>query len=237
MNWVIDNPYEQPGPWFGGKPLGLISDWRPIQNAFHLKLSSHKISETFSFAEYGSEENARAAAKKFRFEVNLNAGLLRNRVRMLSDDVVEMQLTQGHTQIFDYQDLPVLKKHIWCASKPRKGYINAKTGSKVVHQLLFGHEMDHINDANDTYGLDNRRVNLRLGGAKVRNNNHRLRSTNTSGVNGVTFGKVNRRWTASWFEDGERKRESFTTKQMAINCRKAADLKTGCTNGKRQKRS
>jgi hypothetical protein len=165
-----------------------------------------------------------------------------------------MALTQGFYQIFDLADLPLLQKHKWYANWKTKGYLQAVTKvsgqgdrTQSVHRLLFGRQMDHINASCDSDGLDNRRRNLRPASALLNANNSRLRRQNSSGFNGVSLQITAHAsyWVAAWQENGKTKNKHFrvtpeidseTAKQMAIACRKAADLRTGCTNGRREKR-
>lgn len=94
--------------------------------------------------------------------------------------------------------------------------------------------IDHIDGA---HPLNNCMSNLRDGSNGVNARNMRLSVRNKSGINGVL--RTPTHWIARWREEGKVCTRSFApkiygeepAKQMAIQARAAADLRTGTTNG------
>ena len=112
--------------------------------------------------------------------------------------------------------------------------------NQYFHRLVLP-DVDIV-DHRHGNGLDNRKKNLRDGSDGVNQNNQALLSNNTSGVNGVYFNKTNKRWCATWCENGVLRNKYFSikkygsddkAKQKAIEYRKAKNEITGCTNGDR----
>jgi hypothetical protein len=251
MKWVIPNAYLEPGPWFGGKPAGRIYEEKTFWRV-RICNRNDKICKYFSFSKTVPRESARGMADDWRIEKSLSMELTRNRLRMLSNSVVEMQLTQGYSQIFDIDDLSLLQGYKWYAHRSGRGYIKAltkleKKTNRTTAQLLFGQKMDHINPFCDSDGLDNRRENLRPADYTINNNNRRISNNNKTGINGVRHYHENGAefWMTIWVENGAAKQKRFkvttevnteSARQMAIDLRNTMDLRTGCTNGKRPKR-
>ena len=113
--------------------------------------------------------------------------------------------------------------------------------NQYFHKLVLP-ELDIV-DHIDGKTLDNRKKNLRDGSGGVNNNNMALRNDNISGVNGVSFDETNKRWRATWSENGKNKSMSFSiknygsdeeAKQEAIEHRQVMNEITGSTNGTRK---
>jgi len=70
--------------------------------------------------------------------------------------------------------------------------------------------VDHIN----RNGLDNHKSNLRLVGRRIQSINRGIKSTNTSGVTGVSYYKKTKCWVAQWEDaDGNKCRKYFSLKK------------------------
>ena len=109
------------------------------------------------------------------------------------------------------------------------------------HQLVLP-EVEKVDHRNGN-GLDNRKKNLRDGSGGVNENNQSLHDNNTSGTNGVFFDEPNKRWRATWYENGKQQYKWFSikkygsdekAKQKAIKHRQAMNEITGCLNGERK---
>ena len=104
----------------------------------------------------------------------------------------------------------------------RKPYL----AHRVLWLLKFGdlpkHEIDHV----DHDCTNNLISNLRAVSHKENLQNQTLHSTNTSGVNGVSFHGPTQKWRAQIVVDGEQKHLGvFTIFDDAVAARKAASLK------------
>lgn len=98
---------------------------------------------------------------------------------------------------------------------------------RVIYALYHGYwpgEIDHKNHNRS----DNRIENLREVTHIENHKNRSLNSTNTSGFNGVSFNKRNKKWMARIRHEGEsRYLGLFTDIASAIAARKAANIKYG----------
>lgn len=130
---------------------------------------------------------------------------MRNEILLMTDDVVEIQLSQyDKTTIFDREDLDIVESYSNWAAKPIKKYkgkfqavhtrriSDKKCEHIILHRLIMeapkGMQVDHINGDS----LDNRKSNLRLCTDSQNKGNRGLNSNNTSGYMGVC--KYKDRW-------------------------------------------
>lgn len=120
----------------------------------------------------------------------------------------KIELTQGQVALVDDEDFERINAHKWYAwfSRGTGSYyavrnsptdVNGKRHTIWMHREIMcakpGEQVDHIN--HDT--LDNqRKVNLRLCTASQNQANHRMRSDNTSGFEGVSYFKQRGKWKA-----------------------------------------
>ena len=103
--------------------------------------------------------------------------------------------------------------------------------SMLVHRLIYLYmtgtlpqQVDHINQVRD----DNRWCNIQASTNKKNSRNHTLRSTNTSGWTGVSWGKRENKWRARIMVDGvEKYLGTYYTIEEAVKARKKANLKYG----------
>jgi hypothetical protein len=112
-------------------------------------------------------------------------------------------LTQGKVAIVDDEDYEELNKYKWHAddstglwyAKRNVGIEGKRTTIKMHRQLMGfpeGKEIDHINHD----GLDNRRENLRVCTHGQNQRNHLRRKDNTSGLIGVSWHTIAKKWRA-----------------------------------------
>jgi hypothetical protein len=110
----------------------------------------------------------------------------------------------GYTFYFDLEDFDKIKKYCW--HKHKDGYLrtclyteNGKNKYILMHKLIVLNgdpllEIDHING--NPY--DNRKENLRVVSHKVNMNNAKMRSSNKSGITGLSFSNNEKRWKVSF---------------------------------------
>jgi hypothetical protein len=114
--------------------------------------------------------------------------------------------------------------------------LHGKCRSMKTHRLIWAlHyqdlpcptlEIDHINGVRDDNHIDNMRLVSTLGNQR----NARMRSHNTSGVNGVYWDNSHRKWKAQIVIDGKYKNLGrFDDIEEAASVRKAASIKHGYT--------
>lgn len=120
-------------------------------------------------------------------EIIIEGELCRMKLYNIKGDVVGITL-------IDKDDLDKVKGIKWCLSG---GYIIRGGGKKALslHRHILGADehgtdIDHINH----YGLDNRKINLRLATRSQNNQNQKLRNCNTSGYKGVSWDKERKKW-------------------------------------------
>lgn len=109
-----------------------------------------------------------------------------------------------HTVSVDDEDWDLVSKHKWYVlirgdkveSVQTNVRENGKQTSLYLHQLLMGEvpfgydNIDHI----DRNPLNNCRTNLRFATQREQNINQGMKSTNTSGVKGVSWEKTRNKW-------------------------------------------
>lgn len=103
----------------------------------------------------------------------------------------------------------------------------------LIHRIIYesvngaippGMEIDHI----DHDELNNKISNLRLVSRTENMRNRSLSKNNTSGVNGVSWDKVNNKWRVSFTTDGKTRTVGrFEDLDSAIQCRKGLERAYG----------
>ncbi len=180
-----------PSQWFGGHRMGnvrreeacayavLTKGTRGVDN---ITLAKKK----FSTSEYANIDDACNAANDWLLDKSVEHGLAKNRCRYLSESVIEMQLTGGHTTTFDSDVLENLRAMTWYA-KETCGILYAASGqSRLMHRVVTSNEwecVDHI----DHDGLNNVRSNLRDGSNGINQFNQRAQVNSSTGILGVTI--------------------------------------------------
>jgi len=94
----------------------------------------------------------------------------------------------------------------------------------IVHDEWPADQIDHKNGV----GTDNKLKNLRAATNAQNARNKKLKSTNTSGFNGVRWHSIGKKWNARITIDGKEKSLGmFHRFEDAVEARKAADVKHG----------
>lgn len=109
----------------------------------------------------------------------------------------KIKLKHGEIVLVDNEDFDEINKYKWCLNSA--GYASRRKDthtSILMHRLINstpkGMETDHINGSK----LDNTKENLRNVTHSQNQMHHRIPKTNTSGVKGVVWDKVNKKWQA-----------------------------------------
>lgn len=126
----------------------------------------------------------------------------------VNGELAYVTLTKGYVAVIDVADVALVAPYNWCAHVARKSvYAMRKDGPKsiMLHRFLLGSAAGEEVDHKDGDGLNNRRGNLRPATVHQNQYNQRLKSTNTSGVKGVTWRAKNRTWQAVIQVDGKPK--------------------------------
>lgn len=134
--------------------------------------------------------------------------------------------------LFDIEDYDKISSYYWTSSSTKRGYAEAKDKntrhtiqmSRLVMGVGYGDrvQVDHINHNI----FDNRKQNLRICTISQNNHNVGLRSTNTSGVTGVSWSKKSNKWCVHIQYDGKDHSLGFYNSfDEAVKVRKDAEQK------------
>lgn len=119
----------------------------------------------------------------------------------MTQDIVEVPLSQGLVALIDAADAERVLAHKWTARRSvntfyalRNIYHRGEPRRTVfLHAFLTGYLLTDHRNGN---GLDNRRANLREATRTENNRNVGQRSDNTSGFKGVSWNKQRQKWVA-----------------------------------------
>lgn len=197
---------------------------------------------------YSSRHKTQQEAEERKIEIATRENLVKNIVYIYKNEYYCV-LTRKQIMKFDYRDIEIVDKYIWCAMLAPHGmsfYASSQTqtehGTKSLkfHRLLFpniekGMTVDHINPGET---LDNTRSNLRLATNSMQVVNQRLRLDNKSGIKGVNYRSSNNSWYTQWVDDeGHQRSKTFriskygeTAKEKAIAYRTSIELTTARYN-------
>lgn len=137
--------------WFGGRTQGRVS---PLdEGGWVFDYASHR-------ASFKTEEEAHAYLLHYNQEHNL----IRNRVRCVTPEIMEMELTRRPgaespvITIFDTCDYPKIRNTYWIAVEFRGRLVVQSSQDRIwLHRVLFGSKKARHKTEN---ALDNRRSNL-----------------------------------------------------------------------------
>lgn len=103
--------------------------------------------------------------------------------------------SKGEEFYFDLEDYQKIKKWSWCISS--NGYVittDSEHKRVYMHRTIMNCNKDKIVDHINHNTIDNRKSNLRICTYSNNNMNKGLRQENTSGVSGVSWDKVSKKW-------------------------------------------
>lgn len=98
--------------------------------------------------------------------------------------------------IIDYDDLSKLSSYKWTLSK--QGYAKSRIGEQCIlmHRIIMDCPLKMVVDHVNHNKLDNRKNNLRVCTVQQNLFNSKLMSKSKSGVKGVSYNKILKRWQA-----------------------------------------
>lgn len=109
----------------------------------------------------------------------------------------KIPLTQGKYALVDNADFEKVSVLKWHFDRGYAVYKNNRTTGKVyMHRFILNTKIGKYCDHKNRKGLDNRRNNLRICTQSENIYNAKIHKDNTSGFKGVSWHKINRKWTA-----------------------------------------
>jgi hypothetical protein len=229
--------------WILGKYVGSVFQ-RSRENKWSVvvkKDDGSVVTKTLSFTDETKDEVHKKAIE-IRNALSDANDLTRNKIIIISDDVIEVKLTKSQVMKTDYQFLDLIEKHSVFSTKSEKEcskyYACLEIGSVMTkyHKHITGYDMvDHI----DRDPLNNCLSNLREADHKLNNNNRSKSEAFDTPCLGVSFSKKDNSWRARIKQDGKEVSKNFsitkygneTALKMAIEARQEFNKAYGCNNG------
>lgn len=229
--------------WILGKFAGTVYQ-RSGENKWSVvvkKDDGSVVTKTLPFTDETKDEVYKKAIEIRNALSDANV-LTRNKIRIISDDVIEVKLTKNQIMKTDYKHINLVEKHSICASKsagensPYYAAVMLSAELKMFHGFITGYKMvDHI----DRNPLNNCLINLRETDYKLNNNNRSKSEAFDTPCLGVSFSKRDNAWRARIKQDGKEVGKNFsitkygneTALKMAIEARQEFNKAYGCNNG------
>ena len=177
--------------WILGKYAGTVFQ-RSNKNSWSVVIKKEDgsvVTKTLAFNETNKEELYKKAIE-IRNNLSEQYGLTKNKIRILNDDIIEVELSKDQIMKTDYKFLDTIEKYPVFATKGSrensKYYASILIDNKNVcyHNYITGYEMnDHI----DRDPLNNCLSNLRECDHKINNNNRSKSESSKAIVLGVTY--------------------------------------------------
>lgn len=202
---------------------------------------SKKLSKSFAFSKYESPEHAKMAAEEFQRQKSDELGLTRNKIRVIDNQTIEVQLTKGYVMKTDLQYHEICQRYNMYSSKSGSenseyyAYFDMKLVCTRFHKHITGFEMtDHIN----RNPMDNRMCNLRSTNHKMNNNNRGMnKKCDPDHIMGIRL--MDGYWEARIKQDDKEYSKTFSikdhgfdkAKELAIKQRKELCRMFDCHNG------
>jgi len=245
--------------WQVGKPVGSIlqrEDKKTGSKRYEVRipLNGALKSKSFPFSDDKTQTEAKQNAELWLHSFSNENNLTRNKIRIIDENTIEVQLSKGLVMQTDIQFEKLCQKHSLCStknSKPNAQYyplILIDNKNTLFHKYITGNDMtDHINRD----PMDNRLCNLRATTHKLNNNNRGINRnyTNNRGINkkyendpnhimGVRYVEKDQAWQARIKQNGKEYTKSFSIKKfgdegaknLAIESRKQFGTHFQCQN-------
>jgi hypothetical protein len=242
-NEVLNKDGYPMNKWILGKFTGTIFQ-RAGENKWTIvvkKEDGSAVTKTLPFTDDNKEEVHKKAIE-IRNALSDANDLTRNKIRIISNDVIEVKLTKGQIMKTDYKFLNLIEKHSVFATKSEResskyyACLEINTIMTKYHKHITGYEMvDHI----DRDPLNNCLSNLREADYKLNNNNRSKSDAYNTPILGVSYSARDNAWRARIKQDGKEFSTNFNiskfgfeeAKQMAIKTREEYNKKFLCNNG------
>ncbi len=229
--------------WILGKYSGTVFE-RTSRNCWCVvvkKEDGSVVTKTLTFNQNNKDEFYNKAVQ-IRNEMSDSHELTKNKIKIISDDVIEVKLTKDQIMITDYKFIELINKYNLYSTKSSEtnskyyAVIDINGKMEKFHKHITGFDMvDHI----DRNPLNNCLVNLRKADHKLNNNNRNISENSNAEVLGVTYCPKDDCFRARIKQDGQEYSKQFSVKkygydvakQMAIDARKDFNKLFSCSNG------
>jgi hypothetical protein len=232
--------------WILGKPVGTIFK-RNGENIWTVNIKDENGKnhvKTFNIKYYDNEIDAYIDALEWQYKSSNELGLTKNRIRLIDDNTMEVELTKEQIMTTDkkfidlVESIPLFSyKSSGINQKYYAGCMNDNIQT-TFHNLITGYKMvDHI----DRNPLNNKLSNLLDTTYKLNNNNQTIKHNNTSGCTGVRLidNSKGNYWEARIKQNDKQYSKCFSikkygydkAKELAIKYRKYLNDKFESTNG------
>lgn len=233
----------QNDPRLSGIPKGCVipknkASWKVLIRKVQEGRMTTVFSRVLNAKDYGNNRDlAFLAAKEMLQRESDERGLTRNKIIVLPNGDLEMELGRGYKMRFSPEKLDLVRQYVWNAANYGPSLIYAKASIPPApiycHRLLTnaaeGEFVDHIRGSllSDGVTLDNTMSNLRVVDSRVNSTNRRMSIQNKSGTVGVSVVKGRkgtiRAYAATWRdENGKRHAKEFSVRMLgpenALTC-------------------
>jgi len=125
----------------------------------------------------------------------------------MSDETVQVELSNDYTAVIDSADWPIVKGYHWHGLLGKSGIVYAaasphKRVTVYMHRLLLDAPAGARVSHHDHDGLNNRRSNISIRTCSEILRHNRGNGRNSSGYRGVTYNRQIKRWVAQIGMDG-----------------------------------